>query len=191
MTLHVALIEPRIPPNTGNIARLCAATDTPLHLIEPLGFSLDDREVQRAGLDYWDRVDLWVHPNWFRFRDAISRQRCLYFSANADRDYREAPFAANSVLVFGNENDGMPAKILEKHPERCFRIPMPGDVRSLNLANAVSIVLYEGLRQLGLSDGIPAEEPVLVGHEVAETSPPSRKRRSTRGGQRKGRPRRR
>lgn len=145
MALHVALIEPRIPPNTGNIARLCAATDSPLHLIEPLGFSLEEREVKRAGLDYWKDVDLWVHANWFAFRDAIARERCLYFSANADRDYKQAPFRANSVLVFGNETDGMPARILEKHPERCFRIPMDGTVRSLNLANAVSIVVYEGL----------------------------------------------
>ena len=145
MALHVALIEPRIPPNTGNIARLCAATDTPLHLIEPLGFSIDDREVKRAGLDHWDKVDLWVHPDWYAFRDAISRKRCLYFSANAERDYREAPFRKNSVLVFGNEVDGMPARILEKHPDQCFRIPMEEAVRSLNLANAVSIVLYEGL----------------------------------------------
>ncbi|MGE5927733.1 MAG: tRNA (cytidine(34)-2'-O)-methyltransferase [Gemmatimonadota bacterium] len=143
MALHVALIQPQIPPNTGNIARLCAATDTPLHLIEPLGFSIADREVRRAGLDYWDKVDLWVHPDWFAFRDAISRDRCLYFSANATRDYREAPFRQNSVLVFGSETEGMPARILEKHPDRCFRIPMEGDVRSLNLANAVSIVLYE------------------------------------------------
>jgi tRNA (cytidine/uridine-2'-O-)-methyltransferase len=150
MTLHIALIEPKIPPNTGNIARLCVATDTPLHLIEPLGFSLDNREVKRAGLDYWERVDLWTHPNWFRFRDAISRDRCLYFSANAEQDYTEAPFRPNSVLVFGNETDGMPAKILEKHPELCYRIPMQGEMRSLNLANAVGIVLYEGLRQLGL-----------------------------------------
>jgi tRNA (cytidine/uridine-2'-O-)-methyltransferase len=140
---HVVLVEPEIPPNTGNIARLCAATDTPLHLIEPLGFSLADREVRRAGLDYWDRVDLWVHPDWFAFRDAISRERCLYFSANATRDYREAPFRENSVLVFGSETEGMPARILEKHPERCFRIPMEAEIRSLNLANAVSIVLYE------------------------------------------------
>jgi tRNA (cytidine/uridine-2'-O-)-methyltransferase len=143
MALHVALIQPQIPPNTGNIARLCAATDTPLHLIEPLGFSIADREVRRAGLDYWDKVDLWVHPDWFAFRDAISRDRCLYFSANATRDYRDAPFRQNSVLVFGSETEGMPARILEKHPDRCFRIPMEGDVRSLNLANAVSIVLYE------------------------------------------------
>ncbi|HEX5385469.1 MAG TPA: tRNA (cytidine(34)-2'-O)-methyltransferase [Gemmatimonadales bacterium] len=153
MALHVVLIEPRIPPNTGNIARLCAATDTPLHLIEPLGFKLDHREVQRAALDYWDKADLWVHHDWFAFRDAISRDRCLYFSANAERDYRDAPYRSNSCLVFGNETDGLPQRILDKHPDRCFRIPMPGDVRSLNLANAVSIVLYEGLRQLGV--GVP------------------------------------
>ncbi len=150
MALHVALIQPRIPPNTGNIARLCAATDTPLHLIGPLGFSLDARDVKRAGLDYWDKTDLWVHPDWFAFRDAISRERCLYFSANAELDYRTATIRDRTVLVFGNETDGMPTRILEKYPRRCFRIPMPGNVRSLNLANAVSVVLYEGLRQLGL-----------------------------------------
>ena len=143
MALHVALIQPQIPPNTGSIARLCAATDTPLHLIGPLGFSLDARHLRRAGLDYWDEVDLWTHPDWFAFRDAIARERCLYFSARATRDYREAPYRPNSVLVFGSETDGMPARILEKHPERCFRIPMEGTVRSLNLANAVSIVLYD------------------------------------------------
>lgn len=151
MALHVALIQPRIPPNTGNIARLCAATDTPLHLIGPLGFSIGDREVKRAGLDYWDKVDLWMHPDWFTFRDAISRERCLYFSANAENDYRRAPFRDRGVLVFGSETEGMPARILEKYPRRCFRIPMPGEVRSLNLANAVSIVLYEALRQLGVA----------------------------------------
>lgn len=168
MALHIALIEPKIPPNTGNIARLCVGTDTPLHLIEPLGFSLDDRAVKRAGLDYWDKVDLWLHPNWFRFRDAISRDRCLYFSANAEQDFREARFAPNSVLVFGNETDGLPEKILEKHPERCYRIPMPGEMRSLNLANAVSVVLYEGLRQLGITD----EPAPLVQAEENEDEPP-------------------
>ena len=154
MALHVALIQPQIPPNTGNIARLCAATDSPLHLIEPLGFSLDAREVRRAGLDYWDKTDLWLHSDWYAFRDAISRDRCLYFSANAERDYRRAPYRDRRVLVFGSETEGMPVRILEKHPERCFRIPMPGEVRSLNLANAVSVVLYEGLRQMGLE--VPA-----------------------------------
>jgi tRNA (cytidine/uridine-2'-O-)-methyltransferase len=154
MALHVALIQPQIPPNTGNIARLCAATDSPLHLIAPLGFSLDAREVRRAGLDYWDKTDLWLHSDWYAFRDAISRDRCLYFSANAQRDYRRAPYQDRRVLVFGSETEGMPVRILEKHPERCFRIPMSGEVRSLNLANAVSVVLYEGLRQLGVE--VPA-----------------------------------
>ncbi len=154
MALHVALIQPQIPPNTGNIARLCAATDSPLHLIEPLGFSLDAREVRRAGLDYWDKTDLWLHSDWYAFRDAISRDRCLYFSANAERDYRHAQYRDRCVLVFGSETEGMPVRILEKHPERCFRIPMSAEVRSLNLANAVSVVLYEGLRQLGLE--VPA-----------------------------------
>ncbi|MHB1328259.1 MAG: tRNA (cytidine(34)-2'-O)-methyltransferase [Gemmatimonadales bacterium] len=149
MALHIALIEPEIPPNTGNIARLCAATDSALHLIGPLGFSVDDAEVRRAGLDYWPHVDLWVHPDWFAFRDAISRERCLYFSARAERPFWEAPFRANSCLVFGNETGGMPERILAKHPERCFTIPMPaGKVRSLNLATATGIVLYEGMRQL-------------------------------------------
>jgi tRNA (cytidine/uridine-2'-O-)-methyltransferase len=154
MALHVALIQPQIPPNTGNIARLCAATNSPLHLIEPLGFSLDAREVRRAGLDYRDKTDLWIHSDWYAFRDAISRDRCLYFSANAERDYRRAPYQDRRVLVFGSETEGMPTRILEKHPERCFRIPMSAEVRSLNLANAVSVVLYEGLRQLGVE--VPA-----------------------------------
>ena len=158
MAIQVALIQPQIPPNTGNIARLCAATDTPLHLIEPLGFSLDDAQVRRAGLDYWDRVDLWVHPDWFAFRDAMNRSRCLYFSAKARQSYLEAPYRANSCLVFGSETEGMPLRILEKHPEQCFRIPMTGAVRSLNLANAVSIVLYEALRQTGHDTGAKSLE---------------------------------
>jgi tRNA (cytidine/uridine-2'-O-)-methyltransferase len=145
--IHVALIEPKIPPNTGNIARLCAATESSLHLIEPLGFSLDDADLRRAGLDYWEHVDLWIHPHWRAFRDAMERDRCLYFSSNATTEYWEAPYRPNSCLVFGNETEGMPTKILEKHPERCFRIPMSGPVRSLNLATAAGIVLYEAIRQ--------------------------------------------
>lgn len=176
---HIALIEPRIPPNTGNIARLAAAANVPLHLIGPLGFSLDAKDVKRAGLDYWDKTDLWVHENWFQFRDAISRQRCLYFSANATQDYRSAPYTANSVLVFGNETDGLPARILEKHPEQCYRIPMPGDVRSLNLANAVSVVLYEALRQVGDPAGVAP--PAMEGDPEPAAAPPPK---------RSGRPRR-
>lgn len=152
MALQVALIQPLIPPNTGNIARLCAATSTSLHLIEPLGFSLDDAELRRAGLDYWHAVDLWVHPDWFAFRDAMRRDRCFYFSANAERSFWEAPIQENACLVFGNETEGMPARILEKYPERSFRIPMTGPVRSLNLATAVGIVLYEALRRCGYRD---------------------------------------
>ncbi len=150
MSLHIALIEPRIPPNTGNIARLCAATDTSLHLIGPLGFSLDDAERKRAGLDYWEHVDEWIHPTWRVFREAMARERCLYFSAHGTRPLWEMQPAANSCLVFGNEIDGMPERILEKHPEQCFCIPMTGPVRSLNLATAVGIVLYEALRQLSI-----------------------------------------
>ena len=131
MALHIALIEPQIPPNTGNIARLCAATDSSLHLIEPLAFSLDDRDVKRAGLDYWEAVDLWVHPHWRAFREAMSRDRCLYFSSNATRPLWDARFEENSCLVFGNETAGLPERILEKHPERCYQIPMTGAVRSL------------------------------------------------------------
>lgn len=147
MPLHVALIQPQIPPNTGNIARLCAAADTPLHLIGPLGFSLDESDLRRAGLDYWESVDLWVHPDWFAFRDAMDRERCLYFSARAERSFWDAPYRQNSCLVFGSETEGMPIRILEKHPERCFRIPMAGPVRSLNLATAAGIVLYEAIRR--------------------------------------------
>ena len=159
MAIQAALIQPQIPPNTGNIARLCAATDTPLHLIEPLGFSIDDAQVRRAGLDYWDRVDLWVHPDWFAFRDAMNRSRCLYFSAKATRSYLQAPYRPNTCLVFGSETEGMPLRILEKHPEQCFTIPMTGAVRSLNLANAVSIVLYEALRQTGQEKVAGSLEP--------------------------------
>jgi tRNA (cytidine/uridine-2'-O-)-methyltransferase len=151
VSLGIALIEPRIPPNTGNVARLCAATDSTLHLIEPLGFSLEDDQMRRAGLDYWDTVDLWVHPGWHAFRDAVARDRCLYFSSHGTQSYLEAPFGPNSVLVFGNETEGMPARIREKHPDRTYRIPMTPAVRSLNLATAVGIVAYEAIRHLGVT----------------------------------------
>ena len=149
MALHVALVEPEIPPNTGNVARLCAATGTALHLIEPLGFSLDDRELRRAGLDYWDAVDVWVHPGWRHFREVMSRERCLYFSAHGTRAFWEAPFYDRCCLVFGSEGAGLPERIRLKYPDRVFRIPMLPAVRSLNLATAVGIVLYEAVRRIG------------------------------------------
>jgi tRNA (cytidine/uridine-2'-O-)-methyltransferase len=162
MALSVALIEPQIPPNTGNIARLCAATDTSLHLVGKLGFGLDNVQLGRAGLDYWDAVDLWVHPVWPAFRTAISRERCLYFSSHGSISYLKAPFNQNSVLVFGNEGDGMPGPILRKYPDRTFRIPMGSAVRSLNLATAVGIVLYEAIRQLKIQlDDRPSNVPAV------------------------------
>lgn len=168
MALHVALIEPRIPPNTGNIARLCAATDTSLHLIEPLGFSLDDAHLKRAGLDYWADVDLWVHGGWRDFREAIARDRCLYFSANATRPLAEAAFQPNSVLIFGSETDGLPERILEKHPDRCFIIPMAsGKVRSLNLATAVGIVLYDALQKTGAVEAAERAAELATDAEAA------------------------
>jgi tRNA (cytidine/uridine-2'-O-)-methyltransferase len=173
MALSVALIQPQIPPNTGNIARLCAATDTALHLIGPLGFSLDDDEVRRAGLDYWDEVDVWVHPVWGAFRDAVARERCLYFSAHGRQSYLLAPYATNSVLVFGNETEGMPERIREKHPDRVYRIPMRTSVRNLNLATAVGIVVYEAIRQLRLPlDGDPGTSPRARSGAVVEGEPP-------------------
>lgn len=150
MALGIALIEPQIPPNTGNIARLCAATDTTLHLVGPLGFSLDDADLRRAGIDYWDAVDLWVHPHWRAFREAVARDRCLYLTSHGTRSYVDAPYAANSVLVFGNEQDGLPERIREKYPDRLYRIPMRPAVRNLNLATAAGIVVYEAIRQLGM-----------------------------------------
>jgi tRNA (cytidine/uridine-2'-O-)-methyltransferase len=148
LSLNVALIEPQIPPNTGNIARLCAATETSLHLIEPLGFSLDDAQLRRAGVDYWEAVDLWVHASWRHFRSAIARERCWYFSAHGAASLWDARIPDGACLVFGNEAAGLPQRILDKHPERVYRIPMTGPVRSLNLATAAGIVLYHVLRDL-------------------------------------------
>jgi tRNA (cytidine/uridine-2'-O-)-methyltransferase len=141
MTLHVALIEPNLPTSAGKVAALCAGTDVPLHLIGPVGFALDDEALHHEG------GDLWPHPDWFAFRDAISRDRCLYFTADAKVDFTRAPFQRNSVLVFANERDGMPARILEKHRQRCYRLPR-GTAEAL--PEAVRTVLAEGMQRLGL-----------------------------------------
>ena len=148
--MQVVLFEPEIPPNTGSVARLCAATLTPLHLIEPLGFKIDDKHLKRAGLDYWEFVDLYVHKSWDEFEKIVKPSKLLYFSKSAERSYTEARFASDDYLVFGPETRGLPAEWLTANAHHSFRIPMMGrGVRSLNLSNAVSIVLYEGLRQLG------------------------------------------
>jgi tRNA (cytidine/uridine-2'-O-)-methyltransferase len=147
--MHIVLYQPEIPPNTGSVARLCAATLTPLHLIEPLGFKIDDKHLKRAGLDYWEFVDLRVHGSWDQFLARRPGERLLYFSKRAEPSYTEARYREEDVLVFGPETRGLPQELLDANRERCYRIPMIGaGVRSLNLSNAVSIVLYEGLRQM-------------------------------------------
>ena len=148
--MHVVLVEPEIPPNTGSVARLCAATLTGLHLIEPLGFKIDDKHLKRAGLDYWEFVDLQLYESWGQFLSRHSDKKLLYFSKKVTRSYIEACYQEDDYLVFGPETRGLPQELLDAHPGHCYRIPMMGvGVRSLNLSNAVSIVLYEGLRQLG------------------------------------------
>jgi len=148
--MHVVLYQPEIPPNTGSIARLCAATKTTLHLIAPLGFKIDDKHVKRAGLDYWKFVDLVLHDSWDGFLNRYGAQPMLFFSKKAERSYTLAPYREGDFLVFGPETRGLPEELLAANQERAYVIPMMGQgVRSLNLSNAVSIVLYEGLRQLG------------------------------------------
>ena len=147
--LHVALWEPEIPPNTGNVARLCAATGTTLHLIGRLGFRLDDRSLRRAGLDYWPDVTYRLHTSLDEFEQALAANRLVCLSARVQRPYTDFAFQSGDCLLFGSESHGLPPGLLERHAERALCIPMPaGKVRSLNLATAVGIVLYEALRQL-------------------------------------------
>jgi tRNA (cytidine/uridine-2'-O-)-methyltransferase len=147
--LHVALWEPEIPPNTGNVARLCAATGTRLHLIGRLGFRLDDKSLKRAGLDYWPAVDWVRHATFEEFEGAVEPGRIWCVETPADVPYTRARFRDGDCLLFGNEGSGLPAGVREKYAGRVVGIPMPtGAVRSLNLATAVGVVLYEALRQL-------------------------------------------
>ena len=147
--LHVALVEPEIPPNTGNIARLCAATFTPLHLVGRLGFRTDDKAVRRAGLDYWNEVEIHYHLNLAALDESMCGSRLLYFTTKAERTYIDNHYAAGDCLVFGSETRGLPEELLRENWDRCLTIPMPNrEVRSLNLATSVGIVLYEALRQL-------------------------------------------
>lgn len=148
--LHVVLVEPEIPPNTGNVARLCAATGCALHLVAPLGFRIDDRELKRAGLDYWDALNVVVHPSLDAFRDAFAPERLWLLSTRARRTYAEAPFAHGDALVFGKETAGLPQPFLDAHAERALRIPMrAGAVRSINLSTAAGVVTYAALAALG------------------------------------------
>ncbi|MGB8519875.1 MAG: tRNA (cytidine(34)-2'-O)-methyltransferase [Candidatus Tumulicola sp.] len=148
--LHLALVEPEIPPNAGNVARLCAATGCALHLVEPLGFSIADRDLKRAGLDYWDRVALVVHPSLTAFLDATASRSRWFFSTRGRQRYPVAAYARGDVLIFGKETQGLPADLLARYPERVLRIPMrDGAVRSINLSTAVGIAAYAALAAIG------------------------------------------
>jgi tRNA (cytidine/uridine-2'-O-)-methyltransferase len=147
---NIVLVEPEIPPNTGNIARLCAATGTVLHLVEPLGFSLDDRQLKRAGLDYWESVEVRVWPSLAELQRAFPQGRFFYLSTKVARSYLDAHFRPGDFIVFGRETRGLPEELLRANPDTSITIPMPGQaVRSLNLSTSAGIVLYEALRQNG------------------------------------------
>jgi tRNA (cytidine/uridine-2'-O-)-methyltransferase len=151
--MHIVLVEPEIPPNTGNIARLCAATRTRLHLIEPLGFQLGDRELRRSGMDYWRQVEWQRWPSWAAFESDLPKQAGLWFvESGAPRHYAQVRYGPDDYLVFGRETAGLPAALLERFQDRWLRIPMfQSGARSLNLSNCAALVLYEALRQQGFS----------------------------------------
>jgi tRNA (cytidine/uridine-2'-O-)-methyltransferase len=153
--MHLVLLEPEIPSNTGNIARLCAATRTCLHLIEPFGFKLGDAELKRAGMDYWQQVQWQRWPNWTAFRTRLAAGARLWFiESHGPRLYTEAAYAPEDYLVFGRETAGLPKPLLEGHRDRWLRIPMfHPEARSLNLSNCAALVLFEALRQQGFPGG--------------------------------------
>lgn len=147
MSLNIVLLEPEIPQNTGNIARTCAASGAALHLIEPLGFSVDEKAVRRAGLDYWSKLSLFVYASLEDFFEQNPAGPYFYCTTKAQQTYAEVEYPSGSYLIFGKESAGIPEKILIEHPERAIRIPMKPEMRSLNLSNAVAIVAYEALKQ--------------------------------------------
>lgn len=155
--MNVVLFEPEIPPNTGNVARLCAATRSVLHLIEPLGFKLDDTQLKRAGMDYWQHVQWHRWKNWSEFRAGIPSDARLWFiESNGPVRYDSVAFAPDDYLVFGRETAGLPKQLLQENAENWLRIPMFNDkARSLNLSNCVALVLFEALRQNGFQGELP------------------------------------
>ncbi len=155
--MHIVLVEPEIPPNTGNVARLCAATQSQLHLIEPLGFRLGDAELKRAGMDYWQHVRWRAWTNWNAFRASLSSEARLWFiESNGPKLYTEARFGPADYLVFGRETAGLPQPLLAQHHDHWLRIPMfNSQARSLNLSNCVALVLFEALRQQGFPGALP------------------------------------
>lgn len=147
--MNIVLLEPEMPANTGNIGRTCVATDTRLHLIQPLGFKLNDKLIKRAGLDYWDKLDVTVYSNYQDFLDRNPGAKIYMATTKGHHVYSDVKYEPDCFLMFGKESAGIPEEILVDNEDRCVRIPMWGDIRSLNLSNSVSIVLYEALRQNG------------------------------------------
>ena len=145
--MHIILHQPEIPANTGNIGRTCVATGTALHLIEPLGFRLDEKSIKRAGMDYWEHLDVTRYINFQEFQNRHPGARIWYATTKAKRLYTEAVFEQDDYIMFGKESAGIPEELLVENEETCIRIPMLDEIRSLNLSNAVAIVLYEALRQ--------------------------------------------
>ena len=154
MALHIVLVEPEIPPNTGNIARTCAATNTVLHLVEPLGFSIDDKAVRRAGLDYWPYVKLEIHDSLASFLDKYGERNMYLATTKGGRAYTEVRYRDEDMLLFGRETAGLPRDFIDSRSDRAIRIPMSENtrLRSLNLANSANIILFEALRQLNFPD---------------------------------------
>lgn len=155
--MHIVLIEPEIPGNTGNIARLCAATGCELHLVKPLGFKIDDKHLKRAGLDYWDLVKVHIHENFAEVLEKYQGHRFYYNTTKAEKTHSSVSYSADDMLVFGKETAGIPENILHANPASCVRIPMIHEARSLNLSNSVAIVVYEALRQQGYPALYPQE----------------------------------
>lgn len=145
--MHIVLHQPEIPANTGNIGRTCVATGTSLHLIEPLGFHLDERSIKRAGMDYWEQLDVTRYINYREFLEKHPGAKIWMATTKAKKVYTEAAFGADDFIMFGKESAGIPEEILVDHADTCIRIPMLSKIRSLNLSNSVAIVLYEALRQ--------------------------------------------
>lgn len=154
MALHVVLVEPEIPPNTGNISRSCAATGAVLHLVKPLGFSIDDKSLKRAGLDYWKYVKLEVHESLDDFMDKYGGCNMYLATTKGGRLYSEVEYKDGDMILFGRETAGLPRDFIEEHKEAAIRIPMSRDtrLRSLNLSNSANIILFEALRQMGFPD---------------------------------------
>ena len=150
--LNIVLVEPEIPPNTGNVARLCAATGATLHLIKPLGFSIDDKHLKRAGLDYWHLLDIFVYENYEDFEEKNSLGPRYLATTKGGRAYTDITFEPGGYLLFGKETKGLAPQILARYPDTTFRLPMRSEARSLNLSNYVAVVVYEALRQWGFPE---------------------------------------